>query len=82
MALQDKLDAMREGAKERIPADVLARMGQATADLKGSGILDRVVKPGDPAPEFELNNIRGEAVSSRALLAKGPLVATFYRGFW
>ena len=80
--LADKLTAMREGAKERIPADALAIMHQATEDLRASGIREGVLGPGDPMPAFELENVHGERVDSRALLARGPLILTFYRGVW
>ncbi len=80
--LQDKLDAMREGAKDRIPAEALAVMHRATEDLRRSGIGDRVLKIGDAAPDFELENTDSELVASGALLARGPLAVTFYRGVW
>ena len=82
MTLQDKLDALRAGAKERLPAEALAAMQRATEDLRASGIMERVLGPGAAAPDFELGNVRGETVSSRRLLGQGPLVVTFYRGFW
>jgi len=34
------------------------------------------------APNFELPNQEGNAVSLESLLAKGPVVVTFYRGSW
>ncbi|WP_133011600.1 peroxiredoxin-like family protein [Marinomonas flavescens] len=34
------------------------------------------------APNFELPNQEGKAVSLTALLEKGPVVVTFYRGSW
>lgn len=34
------------------------------------------------APEFKLPNQKGESVSLADLLAKGPVVVTFYRGSW
>lgn len=82
MSLQEKLDAIRAGSVDRIPPDALAIAHKATNDLRDSGILDQVLKPGDPAPEFELENIRGDSISSRSLLARGPLIVTFYRGLW
>ena len=39
-------------------------------------------KVGTTAPEFTLPNLAGQPVSSRALLATGPLVVSFYRGKW
>ncbi len=82
MSLQETLDVMRAGAAERIPADALAIAHKATNDLRDSGIMDRVLKSGDSAPEFELENIHGDSISSQSLLAKGPLAVTFYRGLW
>ena len=82
MSLASKLDKLREGSKERIPAEVRQIMHDATDALRGSGILDRVLSVGAPAPAFALPNIAGETVSSAERLARGPLVATFYRGVW
>ena len=49
------------------------------------GQLDAV--PGAPsqgqqAPDFELPNHLGEKTRLSALLAEGPVVLMFYRGFW
>ncbi len=41
-----------------------------------------VLKKGDKAPLFELPNAQGKPVSMADLLAKGPVVLTFYRGAW
>src|ERR1700733_2500866 len=43
MSLEDKLAAVREASAKRIPADRLAIMHHATEQLRGSGILDRVI---------------------------------------
>jgi len=82
MGLEDKLAAIREGAKKRMPPEALAMMGNATAKLRASGIMDGAVKVGDPMPAFTLKNHNGADVSSSALLQKGPLVVTFFRGKW
>ncbi len=57
-------------------------MHRATEELRGSGIMDRVIKVGDPLPPFALPNASGHKVGSADLLAKGPLVLTFFRGSW
>ena len=57
-------------------------MHRAVDDLRRSGILERVPRVGDRAPEFTLPNAEERPVSSRELLARGPLVVTFYRGGW
>lgn len=82
MSLKEKLDQLRAGSAERIPAESRKIMHQAVEDLRASGMLDRILGVGRPAPAFELANTAGETVRSADLLARGPLVVTFYRGFW
>lgn len=84
MSLKEKLDAMRIAKDEgRIfPPDVVALMHKSTAELVGSGQAEQALKAGDPAPRFVLPNANGALASSHDLLAKGPLVLTFYRGIW
>lgn len=43
---------------------------------------ENALKVGQQAPSFSLPNPDGNLVSSTELLAKGPLVVTFYRGSW
>jgi peroxiredoxin len=59
-----------------------AIMHNATERLRGSGILDRVVKPGEKAPDFTLNDQNGQAVALSSLLASGPVIMSVFRGFW
>lgn len=87
MRLQDKLDAMREdfenGRFPLVPTrDQLDTMRRATQLLVDSGQADEALKAGDTAPEFTLEDADGNSMGSRALLARGPLIATFYRGVW
>jgi len=82
MSLAEKLDAIREASGKRIPAEKRVVMGQATADLRESGILNRVAKPGDRMPEFSLRNAYGVEVHSADLLAEGPVVLSVFRGTW
>ena len=87
MALQDKLDAFRRnfeagGAPYHAPAWVHEPMHRATAELIASGLAAQALKVGDKAPSFTLNDADGKPVSSADLLARGPLVLTFYRGIW
>ena len=82
MTLAERLDTIQQGADKRIPPDKRAIMHRATDDLRSSGILDRVIKVGDPLPPFALQNAFGEEVRSPELLANGPLVLTVFRGSW
>lgn len=80
--LQDKLDAFRTQFAGRAPAHVIAAMEKATADLVATGQAERALKAGDRAPDFTLPGPDGKDVASHDLLARGPLVITFYRGVW
>ncbi len=82
MNLNQRLEALRKANETRIPAEAQAIMHRATEDLRRSGILNGVAKVGQKAPTFELLNQRGQQVSSKALLSKGSLVVSFYRGVW
>jgi peroxiredoxin len=57
-------------------------MHRATAELKASGLPERVKKVGEKGPAFKLKDAKGKEISSTDLLAKGPLIVSFYRGVW
>jgi peroxiredoxin len=87
MTLQAKLDAFKadfEAGKPpyNVPSSVIETMHRATAELIASGAALRALKAGDRAPDFTLDDPEGQPVSSADLLAKGPLVVSFYRGVW
>ena len=82
MALQEKLDRLKAGFEAKAPKDALEIMHRATDELKSSGIMDRVLKIGDKAPEFELKNADENLIRSKDLISGGPLVLSFYRGRW
>ncbi len=87
MTLQDRLDAFKadfeNGKLSMKPTpQVLDVMHRATAELVSSGQALNAKKAGDKAPEFTLKDPEGIPVSSAALLEKGPLVISFYRGVW
>lgn len=87
MSLQDRLDALKadfeSGKFPLVPTkDMLATMHRSTAELIASGQADRALKAGDKAPSFTLDDPDGKPVDSDALLVKGPLVISFYRGVW
>ena len=87
MSLQDKLDAFKadfKGGKAPFfaPPEIHPVMERATAELIASGQAERALRAGDKAPVFTLNDPNGTPVSSEELLAKGPLVISFYRGVW
>jgi AhpC/TSA family len=82
MSLQEQLDGLRAQSKTRIPPEAQAVMQRSIDELRASGMLSRVPKVGDRAPDFTLPNAAGQPVSLAGLLAKGPVVVSFYRGRW
>jgi hypothetical protein len=82
MALKAELKALQTRLESARPVDVVATMHRAVAELRASSAADRILKAGDAAPHFVLPNAVEEPIDSLALLAKGPLVVTFYRGRW
>ncbi|MFJ5295917.1 peroxiredoxin-like family protein [Pseudomonas sp. NPDC088368] len=87
MTLQATLDAFKADfvagkPPYNAPPQVHVIMKRATDELIASGQAERTLKVGDKAPVFTLNDPDGNPVSSTELLAKGPLVISFYRGVW
>lgn len=82
MPLKDDLKALRARAEAKRSPDVVAAMRRAVDELRASGAPERVLKPGDAAPVFTLPDGHERPVESARLLARGPLVVTFYRGRW
>jgi hypothetical protein len=82
MTLQARLDAIREASKARIPEPVRAVMARSIEDLRASGMMDRVARIGERAPDFTLPSASGESIRLGDLLGRGPVVLSFYRGRW
>ena len=82
MGLQEKLKAMKKESSAGRPPEVVAVLLGEVEKLVKSGIADKAVKSGEKLPEFTLPDEQGNLVSSRDLLAKGPLAISFYRGVW
>jgi hypothetical protein len=82
MALKDKLDETRAASAKRRTAEEWAVMQRATDDLRTSGILDTVLKVGQPMPTFTGTSHDEQQISSANLLQQGPVVLSFFRGHW
>jgi peroxiredoxin len=57
-------------------------MERAVEDLRKSGIAARVPTVGQRAPDFTLPDANGTPVRLSSLLARGPVVLSFFRGRW
>jgi len=82
VTLNEQLQTIRDKSRERIPAESRAIMEAAVDELRRSGAVDRVVKVGERAPEFTLPNAAGQPVTLAALVRRGPVVLSFFRGRW
>ena len=82
MNLQDKLNAMKEGSKAKLPAEVLSVMKRGLDHLAASGRKEQALKTGDVIPDFNLQDGDGKVFSSRDLIGQKALVINFYRGLW
>ena len=82
MNLQDKLNAMKKESAAKMPPEVVADLRGEVQKLVESGVADKAIKTGEVLPEFVLPDEKDNLVSSKDLLAKGPLAISFYRGVW
>lgn len=85
--LQKRLDEFKKSFESgsppyNAPEAAIESMHRATAELKATGIEERVLKVGDRAPSFSLLNQDHVQVDSTNLRGKGALVISFFRGHW
>ena len=82
MSLKEQLAEYRAGWYKRVPPERQAIMERHIAQLRTGTIQHTMLKVGDKAPSIVLGNAKGERVDVGALLKKGPVIVTFYRGGW
>jgi peroxiredoxin len=80
--LRERIAEYDAAKAERVPAETLAVMADATRALEDLGIIDRSLKTGDRIPDFTLPNHHGVPRRLYDLLDDGVVVLNFYRGGW
>src|SRR5271170_4187085 len=80
--LGERLDLLRANAITKLKPYFLQTIERHFDELRSAGTLYGGLKPGATAPAFILRNLAGALVSSVDLLARGPLVVSFFRGTW
>jgi peroxiredoxin len=80
--LADSIATFTAGMAKHAPAEVIATLGAELQKLADSGIAGRALRVGVKAPAFTLPDAHGTEVALSGLLARGPVVVTFYRGGW
>jgi peroxiredoxin len=75
------LKEMSEGIRKNAP-DTAQVFDDGIKQVAATGIVERAPKVGDTVKMFELPDASGRPVRLADLLAKGPVVLTWYRGGW
>jgi peroxiredoxin len=80
--VRKELEAFREKSSKTAPPERIRIYEQGIDEVRKSGVTDKALKVGDKAPDFELPGASGKKVKLSELLARGPVVVTWYRGGW
>ena len=80
--VRKELDEFREKSAQSAPPERIRLYEQGIEEVRKSGVVDRALKVGDRAPDFELPDAAGKKVKLSGLLARGPVIVTWYRGGW
>src|ERR1700739_4661157 len=80
--LSEQLAEYRANWRVRVPADRQALMDHHVAHLAATGIDRSAKQVGDRPPAIRPRDQHGDSFDVATLLAKGPVVVTFYRGGW
>ena len=82
MTLRDQLKEYADTSAKNMPEEAKNIMQAGIDKLEKTDIIKNATKKGDVFPDFSLPNAKGELISLDALLEKGKVVLTFYRGGW
>ncbi len=82
MSLKEQLVAINKQAGEVLPQEVLDKFGKFAEYVKGLDIESKCLQVGDAAPSFTLPAASGGDYVLADGLAKGPVIALFFRGRW
>lgn len=80
--LADRLEERRTASAAQTTPEAAAVMAGSLNDLVRSGVADRALRVGDPAPDFRLPDATGSVFILSDALRSGPAVISFYRGAW
>jgi len=80
--LHELLAERKRQIQKYVPQAVLAVHDHAVEELNQRGVMDRIPAVGSQAPDFELQDQNGRAISSQAILNFGPTIVCFFRGRW
>ena len=82
MSLTSQLSEVFEGFQKKAPQNVQNVIQASVSDLQKSFPSRTPIRTGSLLPDFALANATGRTVTKQQLLAKGPILISFYRGEW
>ena len=80
--LKSDLDSKRTEWEAKASDEIQTIYNDGVLAVRQSGIVENAVQVGDSAPNFRLYNATGQSVQLSEVIAKGPVVLTWYRGGW
>lgn len=80
--LAEKIQKMQSEFMKGVPENVLKTMQEGMKEIIAQDIEKKSLKEGDTIPFFSLPNAYGRVITIGDLLARGPIVISFYRGQW
>ncbi len=80
--VREELEEFRARSSKNAPPDRLRTYERGIEEVRKSGVVEKALKVGDRAPDFELPDANGKQVKLSELTARGPVVVTWYRGGW
>jgi peroxiredoxin len=80
--VRKELDALREKSSKNASPDRIRIYEQGIEEVRKTGVVDKALKVGARAPDFALPDANGKTIKLSEMLAKGPVVVTWYRGGW
>jgi peroxiredoxin len=80
MSLSRELAELYAREQQEFSSETASAMARALRELRAAGLTP--VGTGDIVADFTLSHIMGHEVSFGALVARGPVVLSFFRGGW
>lgn len=80
--LREILAERKDLIEKYVPGETREAYARAIAELRARHLAGNILRAGQKAPPFELQDHNGKPVSSAQLLEKGRLASFFIRGRW
>ena len=80
--LSDQLEAYKQHFLKKADARKIRVFDEGVEDVAQQGLTTSALQKGDQYLDFTLKNAQGTEVQLSEVLAKGPIVLTWYRGGW